>query len=129
MTNELKTRRLIVTLPDVSGEEADTAASALEEYLGTNASQGELSLPYTDGVTHALGETLPDGVVIETDLAHNSVVTINRHGEEVALDNLYEARQLAGALLAIPGVADAEPPTNCQHCGAAGHLAIDGPLA
>ncbi len=108
--SEIKTRRLIVTLPDVSGEEADTAAAEIEGRYG--------GFGWTEGatVTHVLGETLPEnethGYVRCFDSPGGTVtlqqVTPGRVKDVIFLANLYEARQLAGALLAIPGVVDAE---------------------
>lgn len=56
MTNELKTYRLIVTLPDTSGEEADVIAGYLETKL-------RLRLDRKVTVNHALGEFAGNGAV------------------------------------------------------------------
>lgn len=95
MTNEIQTRRLIVTLPNTSGEESDELAAALEY----EASERQGITGAT--VTHALGETLPDSVqvsrgtdpriylqVAEADAWWTTPLTAD------------EARQLAGVLLA-----------------------------
>lgn len=123
MSNEIKTRRLIVTLPDTSGEEVDTLIDALEYEVAERQGIDNAT------VTHALGEALPDGVRV---VGNDRGVIVGIHKPERALPNvltLYEARQLAGALLNIPGVAEAESPTTiddvlgacgrCDTCGAA----------
>lgn len=100
MTNEIKTRRLIVTLPNCSGEEADLRLEDLEDSIAGRP-VGE-TLPFNPGVRvrHALGETGLDGVLIRC------------RGDRIETGNLYksatlpryltqtEARQLAGAFLA-----------------------------
>lgn len=100
MTNELKTRRLIVTLPNTSGEEADAISSELEHYIGANAT-GYGVLGAT--VEHALGETLPDGVICRRNKALRDLIVVgDKLYSKYAIDiNRSEARQLAGALLAL----------------------------
>lgn len=119
MTNEIRTRHLIVTLPNKSGEEADDVAEGTETIL-----QRHWMDDFT--VAHVLGETLPDETYVRSHYA--DFVRVNLQADHPAYVgerqlSLYEARQLAGALLAIPGVATAEPSTACRHCGQVGHHA------
>lgn len=102
MSNDIRTRRLVVTLPDVSGEEADIWVENVENYLNDREEGPEAV------VSHALGESLPESVRLRFD-ADLVYLWADSHTDAPARHlTYYEARQLAGALLALPGVADAE---------------------
>ena len=105
MTNEIKTRRLIVTLPDTSGEEADTIASSIESAVQEGIF-GDVDT-WNATVTHALGETLPIGMTAKLEADR---IYVRDGGQPlVAILNLNvgEARQLAGALLRLADEAEA----------------------
>ena len=124
MSNEIKTRRLVVSVANIVGEEADTIASEIEEKF-QHPDHG-----YDVTVTHALGETLPDNVRVRSlyedfvqvgfpdggDPTHFGGVP---NGGRATKLSLYEARQLAGALLSLPGVAEAEAPELFRVVGSA----------
>lgn len=90
MTNEIKTRRLIVTVPDVSGEEVDELCAVLEEA----EIQGQIGYAFT--VHHALGETLPPHVSVRT--AADTIFMDCDYQPQPLTQSC--ARSLAGALLA-----------------------------
>lgn len=93
MTNEIKTRRLIVALPNTSGDEADAMAMALEYEAGER--QGVEGAT----VTHALGETLPDDLGVRR-FGTDVVIRDLTDGDQIVLETPLAMRQLAGALLA-----------------------------
>lgn len=115
MTDTLKTRNLIVTLPDVTGAEADEILTCIQDSLAPLVDD-----PRAD---HALGETQSPAVHVSpnregVDLRLTSgwnIADVPNSGPGCFLTP-YEARQLVGALLAIPGVADAEPPSPVAAC-------------
>lgn len=91
MSNDIRTRRLIVNLPDVSGEEADEVAARLED---------DAYLPNGVTVTHALGETLPEGIVARQRTT-GTIALGTTAGDAYHYLTPHEARQLAGVLLAL----------------------------
>lgn len=101
MTNEIKTRRLIITVPDVSGEEIDTIAADLEFYMA-NEAKGYGMQEFA--VRHALGESLPEGAMVR--VANRGTMFASMVEVRTPYDNgssfftQSEARSLAGALLA-----------------------------
>lgn len=103
MSDTLQTRRLIVTLPDTSGEEADEIATFIEDRLNSTDQD------WAATVTHALGESLPNDLKIIN--YPSAILVVDTMDDESVALTPFEARQLAGVLLAIPGVIDAEPPS------------------
>lgn len=117
MSDEIKTRRLIVTLPDVSGEESDIVAEDLEGNILANLNMigyqdtwerdalqdARDTLGKIGNVTHALGETVPPFFFFgEPDAGR--VYFLAEDPADGATSTHYlsplEARQLAGVLLA-----------------------------
>lgn len=94
MSADIRTRRLIVTLPDVSGEEADLAIEEIKLYLGDTAVIGSR-------VEHALGESLPESINVRPNLAWQNMVLIEDRdtGYRIDITAPDVARQIAGALL------------------------------
>lgn len=92
MTNEIKTHRFIVTLPDVAEEEADIICGNLE---------GQLSKEYKRevNVEHALGNSLPEDFQIIRSNDGTSIYFIVDHREPVMI-GATEAREIAGVLVA-----------------------------
>lgn len=91
MSNEIKTRRLIVTVPDVSGDEVDQLLAVLEE----GEAEGEIGFAFT--VRHALGETVPPHTMVRATSPVTILVDIGYLPRGFTQS---EARSLAGALLA-----------------------------
>lgn len=108
MPNSNKTRHLIVTLPSASEKEADALIESIE-------SHGEQARVTENGfsVDHILGKALPEDLKIEI-WPTGEVLIENVDTDQTILTDRYGARQIAGALLAIPGVANAEPPTEAH---------------
>lgn len=93
MSADIRTRRLIVTLPDVSGEEANIAIDEIKTYLGDTAVVGYR-------VDHALGESLPEGISVRPNMAWQNLVVIEDRDQGIRLDiSPAAARQIAGSLL------------------------------
>lgn len=98
--NDVHTRRLIVTLPIASGEEADSVAEMIDSEVLTDGFTNHGT------VTHALGATLPDGLRCYVTGAADVVIVITqtRTGQPddmILLPDADEARQLAGRLLTL----------------------------
>jgi hypothetical protein len=93
MSNEIRTRHLIVTLPDTAAEEIDSIASDLEVALRIDWAKPNGT------ATHALGETLPDGVSVAAGRAVIAIEVASGAHDALFL-SAHEARQLAGVLLA-----------------------------
>jgi len=94
MSADLRTRRLIVTLPDVSGEEADIAIGEIETYLGDTAVVGYR-------VEHALDDAPISGITVATQKGLIYVQQSNptRPDDIVGLVDPGEIRKLAALLL------------------------------
>ncbi len=93
---DIRTRHLIVTLPDVSGEEADWIAEDLEAKANVSGAT----------VTHALGEAVLAGSLFNQYQGSGIKSLRNTSGGQVGILADYlmtpdEARQLAGALLTL----------------------------
>ncbi|WP_375000199.1 hypothetical protein [Aeromicrobium sp. CTD01-1L150] len=98
MTNEIRTRRLIVTLPVVSGEEADVTASTVERSIQRGG--------YEDAtVDHPLDDAPLDGFrVLDHEDGwdkdpNDPAVTLLKDGVTVAVRQPEEMRKLAALLL------------------------------
>lgn len=113
MTNEIRTRHLIVTLPNVSGEEADQVAAEI------SVNYGEAQTPGTTA-THALGESVLAGSLgsVRRTTGGNILVKIETRRARPQLVTPTEARELAGALLILADEAEVVHGT-CRHCGRA----------
>jgi hypothetical protein len=99
---DVYTRRLIVTLPDVSGEEADSVAEAIDTEVLTDGFTSHGT------VTHALGLTVPDGIrVMVRGLEGHPAIFIQQDDDTIMV-MADEARQLAGVLLAHAHTIDGE---------------------
>ncbi|WP_344766228.1 hypothetical protein [Aeromicrobium panaciterrae] len=99
MSNEIKTRRFIVTVPDMAGEEADIFAADLEEMMPRRFGN---AFGKTVKVSHALGESLPEAF-ISARVAGLAGMQYIELVDETRGDyplSPFEARQLAGVLLA-----------------------------
>jgi hypothetical protein len=101
MSNDIRTRHVIVKLPAVTGEEADLAIEEIESYLGDTMVTGAT-------VSHALGEAV---------LAGSLGVDLEAKARPGVLDGLVflktevlmthkEAREVAGALLILADEAE-----------------------
>ena len=98
----LRTRYLVVALPNASGDEADSVAEAIETEVLTDGFTSHGT------ATHALGETLPVGMSIMPHEGGGIVVRDagQRTPQYLNLD-VVGARALAGALLIAAGNVEA----------------------
>lgn len=92
MPHRIQTYRLIVTLPDSSGEEADQVATLAESYL--RQTQGS-----DITVTHALGQSPPEHLHVTLD-SQGDIQIATAYGSYVNM-TADQACQLAGVLLAL----------------------------
>lgn len=92
MSADIRTRRVIVTLPNVSGEEADIAIAEIENYLGDTA----LIKPR---VEHALDDAPLPGMVVRANLAWRDTVTVQQAFADRHDMSVSEARKFAALLL------------------------------
>ena len=108
MSNDTRTRYVIVTLPDTTGEEADSVAEVIESEV------------LTDGFTmhgtarHALGESVLAGSLGEAVTARLSADrdSVTLYTDPVGNLTPSQARELAGALLILAGDIDARTAAN-----------------
>lgn len=99
---DVRTRRLIVTLPDVSGEEADIAIDEIKTYLGDTAVVGYR-------VDHALDDAPVAGIKVaaQNGLTYIQQSNRDRPDDIVGLVDPDEIRKLAALLMRAADEAEA----------------------
>ncbi len=109
MTNEIRTRRLIVTLPNVSGEEAEGIAYDLEHHEG-NWREVLFGSALAGDVTAepALDDAPLDNIRIKAYTDRAVMIYDDLDNESIYLDEPDKARKLAALLWRAADEAEAQ---------------------